>query len=402
MKPFTQTLQPYLQHPKTANILAGLITAINLLFLYQTFRKAYRSIGFDFTSYLLSSEAFLAGNNPYQTETVFPFIYPLFLCVALIPLALLPYWLSVFIWFSANLIALFYTAKRLLGAYRPAISGKTFILLFCFSFLVLFGIISNNFLNGQINILILFLCTFFIWHYLHGKKAVAGWFLAAAIVIKLTPAILLAYLFFKKEFKMIGLLLLQCLVLALVLPLLIAGSQVFELYEYYFQTFIVSKLSAETREIGTNSFALMPRLQMLFPQLPGLVSFCLSAVFVLAPVAYMQLFQKKKPQKVYSYELLVFALYMLGMLFLSPMSEKHHLIYTFPAVLVILVRIAEGQGRNQLIALGVLIVVGLLLAFGKAILSGFFLALLISYGFVLRELVFLSKEPTTKPLRTNS
>jgi hypothetical protein len=401
LKPFNKTFLPYLQHPKTSKILAGLIAAISLLFLFQTFRKAYRPIGFDLTSYLLSSEALLSGANPYQTETVFPFIYPLFLCVALIPLALLPYWLAVFIWFIANLTALFFTAKRLLNLYKPDITGKGFTLLFCFSFLLLFGIISNNFLNGQINILVLFLCTLFLWCYLQDKKLIGSWFLAAAVVIKLTPAILFVYLFFKKDFKTIFLVLLQCLILALALPMLIAGTGVFDLYEHYFQAFILSKLSAETQEIGNNSFALMPRLQMLFPQLPGLFSFCLSGALALAPAAYIQLFFKNPAGNGHARDLLLFALYMLGMLFLGPMSEKHHLIYVYPSVLIILICLSDTDRREQISTIVVLVLVTLLLALGKVIFSGFFLALLLCYGFAFRKLLLLHN-PYAKPSQSQS
>lgn len=387
-----EKLQTVLRKPQTTKLLTGLVVAINILFLFQTYRKAYRDIGYDLSSYLLSAEAFFSGANPYQTDTVFPFIYPLFLCVVMGPLSLLPYWLSVFIWFSANLAALFFSAKIFLRLYYAAdLSRQRLGLFFSLSFLLLYEIISNNFLNGQINILVLFLCMLFLHYYLKNEKGKAGWLLAAAIVTKLTPAIFLAYLFFKKDFRSILLVMVFCVALAVLLPMLFIGSQVFELYGYYFETFIVSRLSPAEPKVGSVFFSLTSVLNALVPQLPSFLSFVLSSAIVLIPLAYIQL-SLRNSRNVYRRELSVFSLYLLGMLLISPMSEKHHLIHIYPAVLLMICSIADRSSISLKVSLTSLLAVSLLTISGKAIPAGFFIALLICYIFIYRKLQLLQSE----------
>lgn len=377
--------------PGIFKVLQVAVTGISVLFLYQTYRKAFRDIGYDLSSYLLAGEAFLAGANPYQTEAAFPFIYPLFLCVVIIPLTFIPYWFSVFVWFAANLAALFFSAKVLLRLYDRAISLKKIVLIYCLSFLLLYGIMNNNFLNGQINMLVLLLCTLFFHYYLKSRKLVAGWLLAAAIVTKLTPAIFLVYLFFKKDIRSLLLLVPQMLVLALLLPMLFAGTRVFGLYEHYFQTFIVAKLSSAESAAAAVSFDLTPVLQFLLPGLPAFISFCLAVALVLIPIVYTQLAIKKSDTFKRQHEILIFSLYMLAMLLISPMSETHHLIYMYPAILIIIHSLAYGQGLNLKIWLLLAVCMFAVLAPGKHFSAGPFMAIMICYGFLFRRLWLLQQ-----------
>lgn len=368
------------RNPKTRNTLPFLVLAVITFFLINTFRKAFREIGYDFTSYLLSSEAFFSGANPYQTDTVFPFIYPLFICIPLIPLTFLPYWLSVFIWFSLNLAALFFSSRILFRLFKPESSSSSLLLIFCFSFLLLYGIISNNFLNGQINFIVLFLCTLFLFCYLKNKKILASLLLAAAFVTKLTPAVFFVFLFFRKDFKSIFLAILNSLILAVLLPWLFVGSEVFDLYKEYFQSFLVSKLSEE-HITGRVSFALQSVVSSVTPGIPKHLTFIVSAIIVLAPIIYVQLKTARSSGHSNIRNLHVFSLYMLSMLLISPMSETHHMIYVYPSVLVIiftLFYIKETDLHRSLLILGL---VFLLLSFGKLIPFGFFMALTICYLF---------------------
>lgn len=391
MKTYREKFLSFFLRPATFKALQAVVIAISLLFLYQTYRKAFRDIGYDLTSYLLAGEAFLADANPYQTEAAFPFIYPLFLCVVIIPLTFLPYWLSVLLWFAANLAALFFSAKVLLRLYNKAIPSKKIILLYCFSFLLLYGIMNNNFLNGQINMLVLLLCTLFFHYYLNSRKMVAGWLLAAAIVTKLTPAIFVVYLFFKKDFRSLLLLIPQMAVLALLLPMLFTGSRVIGLYEHYFQTFILARLSGGAAEAAV-SFDLTPVLQFLLPGLPPFISFCLAVALVLIPIVYTQLTIKQPGNSAHRHEVLIFSLYMLAMLLISPMSETHHLIYMYPAILLLLYSLAFGQNPNLKIWLILAVCMFAALAPGKHFAAGPFMAIMICYAFLYRRLWLLQQD----------
>src|SRR5262245_3076639 len=95
-------------------ILLILVAVISVVLCVHMLLKAHRPQGYDFSSYLLSADALLQGKNPYQTESIFPYLYPLFLCFFLIPFLTLPYWLSSFLWFFINLLSLIYAARILI------------------------------------------------------------------------------------------------------------------------------------------------------------------------------------------------------------------------------------------------------------------------------------------------
>ena len=91
---------------KAFRLALAVIITVTLVFFAQTIGKAYRSEGNDFSAYLLAAEALWAGGNPYQLEMVFPYIYPLTLATILIPLAVVPYWFAITIWFVIGVVSL--------------------------------------------------------------------------------------------------------------------------------------------------------------------------------------------------------------------------------------------------------------------------------------------------------
>jgi hypothetical protein len=89
-----------LQRPSVRRASVVVLGLLVLLFAVQTWRKAYRPDGNDLTSYLAASRALAEGSNPYEVDTPFPYIYPLFPALALIPLAKAPYGAAVLLWFA--------------------------------------------------------------------------------------------------------------------------------------------------------------------------------------------------------------------------------------------------------------------------------------------------------------
>ena len=84
----------------------ALMGGLGVVLLFQAFRMAYRDEGYDFTSYLLAARALRDGGNPYQVAMPFPYLYPLFLAFALMPLTFVPYWLANAVWLVACLAGL--------------------------------------------------------------------------------------------------------------------------------------------------------------------------------------------------------------------------------------------------------------------------------------------------------
>lgn len=361
---------------KTLVIFSILLTTF---FLIQTYGKAYRDYGYDFTSYLLSSKAFYAGLNPYQTETPFPFIYPLFLCLILQPLIFLPYWAAVFVWFLGSFMALYFSSFIFLRILNPDISRNSIIVFFSCLYILLFPIISNNYLNGQINFFIVLLCVLFLKFYLEDRKTYAGWALAVAVSIKLTPLIFFIFLILRRDFSGIFLTLGQVILLSFVFPFLFLGVKVIEFYDYYFQTFLLPKLSGEEVYKQSVSFAIMSIPKHLGYYLPKLVSFVVATLIALGTIFYFEVKIKRTIDNNFK-QLSIFSLYMLSMLLMSPMSETHHMIHLFPAILIIGYSLLYFDTNTAFYCLLLLAIVFLFIYFGKLIPIGFLTAILTTYS----------------------
>jgi hypothetical protein len=182
---------------------ASVITVIFIIFLIQTYGKAFREDGYDLTSYLLSAEALVRGTNPYTTGSPFPYIYPLFLASVLTPLLLLPYTVSVLLWFTINSAAFFYSVKYIFKTNDTfdfkVFKGLPLLLLVLF----LIDVLQNNLLNGQINFVVLCLSVFYFYFLYRNKPVAASIFISAAAAIKIVPLFFLIAAFRKGRYNVL-------------------------------------------------------------------------------------------------------------------------------------------------------------------------------------------------------
>lgn len=320
------------------------------------FGKAYRENGYDFTSYLLSSEAIFAGTNPYQTGSPFPFIYPLFLCVVLSPLTLLPYWLSNAVWFILNATALYLSILVLLKLYADSLSYRDFTALFVVPFLILTNVIQNNLLNGQINFIVLLFCVLFLKYYIDSRKVFASVFLSAAIAIKLTPLILITYLITRKEFLWTGLTLALSVFLIFGLPYTVAGEKTLNWYSQYTQFFLVHNIASPSESLDDFAFSITSTFNFLFPSMSKLISLMIAGLISVVPIVWLQLTSRKDTT---SEQTLFFSLYMISILLISPISETHHLINIFPAISILSLAMllhSKTQWRVGVFTIGVVLI----------------------------------------------
>ena len=329
---------------------------ILLIYLVQMFGKAYRENGYDFTSYLLSSKALLSGMNPYDTGSPFPFIYPLFLCVVLLPLAALPYWLSNTAWFALNVSALCVSFLVLLKLYVQSLSYKEITALFLVPFIILTNVIQNNLLNGQVNFIVLLLCVLFLKYYVESRKLLASVLLSAAISIKLTPLILIVYLIARREFLLASLTLTFSVFLIIGLPYAVAGEKTLDWYSQYFQSFLVHNIASPIETSESFAFSITSFANFLFPSMSKLISLTIAGLISLVPIFWLQLTSHKGTTRE---QTLLFSLYMLAILLINPMSETHHLINLFPSLSIVIVAMlfqSKTHWRVGLLTLGIVLV----------------------------------------------
>lgn len=324
----------FLTGKKNLLILEFLCGAITAGLLVQAFHKAYRPGGYDFTPQLEAAKALVNGQNPYIpfNSSSFQYIYPLFFCILVIPLTWLPYWLSNLLWFVFSAACLWFSLRVLLELYPPKLPKNEWRALFGFSFLLLLNIVQNNFVNGQMDFFILALCVFSFRFLMERKPILSGWLLATAISVKLIPLILVAYLLFKKEWKALFWAVMGTWVLILGLPWLIAGPSVVQYYHDYLSGQILPSLGAGAKPTS-DVFQLKSYLHLLAPFLNGIVLSMVSALLALAPLAFLQV--RFSPSASLRVQTLLFSAYMALSLWLSPMSETHHLAALFPAVFIL-------------------------------------------------------------------
>lgn len=338
-------------------ILAFLVlVVICSVFLVQTYSKAYRDHGNDYTSYLLSAQALRDGGNPYHTGSPFTFVYTLFLCVVLLPLAMVPYWLSVLLWFLGSLAAL-YATGLILTRFNPlSVSTTDNLVVLVVPFLILVNVIQNNLLNGQVNFFVLLLCSLFLREYLFSRKLTASLFLAAAIALKLTPLILLVYLLVRRDLYTAGLTVIMTMIFVAGLPYLIGGVAIGEFYSSYVDSFLTATLVLNGSAPHGFAFSITSIVGSLIPSFPKPTAILIASVLGLAPVITLQFTSQKDESN--KKEMSMFSLYMLAMLLISPVSETHHLIVLFPALLVVVSEMLQShQSRFNagVVVLGVVI-----------------------------------------------
>jgi len=324
-------------------ILTGLallaVTALVVLLFLQGTKAACRDDGNDLGSYLLSSRALLAGENPYTTGSPFPYIYPLFLAFAMIPFTFLACQASAAIWALTGFAALAATLG-LLNRRAKIPAPVWLIVLIC---LVYFDVLQNNIVNGQTNLLVLCLCALGVFKVSRSRGAVAALVLGAAAAIKLTPLILICFLAVRRRWLILGGTVLTFILLCF-LPGLLPGVDAAALYREFFQGFVGEKLTGDPGGHGGAGFGLAGILVYL-----GLPpnSWATLTFLLLIPSGLMWWDHRHRDQS----DLGAFGLYLLATLFVMPMSEIHHLVMALPAYVALAARASAPRANVDRIIL---------------------------------------------------
>ncbi len=149
--------------------------------------------GNDFTVfYAAAQQAWLTG-NPYDipTRVATPYLYPPLFAQLLVPLAWLPLPVAAFVWAVGNILAVSWL-WRLVQRVLPPTPDRN--LMYAGWWLALGPILLGNFLLGQVNLWIAAAITFALLADAHRQHAVTGGLaLAAAVSVKLAPALLIPY-----------------------------------------------------------------------------------------------------------------------------------------------------------------------------------------------------------------
>ena len=167
-------------------------------------RRALRgsSSAFDETMQF-SRELVYEGVNVYEvygvqgTHTK----YPPFFFVFTAPFAALPMVVAAPLWFLLNLALAVAGVILAVRAFRPRDADPPPWTTYALVALANVAVLGGNLGRGQVNILIVFFVVASIWAAARAKDDLAGFTLAIAFMLKLTPVLLLAYYVWKRRWR---------------------------------------------------------------------------------------------------------------------------------------------------------------------------------------------------------
>jgi hypothetical protein len=266
-------------------------------------------------------------------------------------------------WFIINAASLIYSTNYLFRTYEKYNSSLFYGIPLLLLILLILNILQNNFLNGQVNILVLFFSVLYFYFFSKGKLINASLFLSAAIAIKLVPLIFLLLAFRKEKLPVLFYTSIITLVFIFLLPLIFAGNNLFEYYQYYLSNFLLKSVSSSTGD-HKMFYTLSGFLNYIFPSLTGITWLkYISALIIVLLVLHIDYRWVKNNFNVLGIH--IFSLYAICILLISPMSETHHLVFILPGLSLILYEIIIRKRFKELYLLITFILFVILLWIGE-------------------------------------
>jgi hypothetical protein len=309
------------RHGAVRAALIVLFVAAAIIWCSQAIRKAERQYGNDLTGYLAASRALYAGADPYHLPDRFPYIYPLFLAAVIRPLASVPTPVATVLWFALQSACLWYVIRRAGTHARVADADRVVV---AAAIVAVFGdVLQNEFLNGQVNIIVLALAVAAV-HLAERRPRVAAALLAVAVAVKLTPALFLLYWLVERRYRLV----VESVAWASVLiasPWLVVQNRLWPMYSGYLQEFIFARVSSPDLHARAIFFTFHGFWGWLKGSpAGGAVILSASLLVIIALVVWHHRSRRPCASSVYA----------AGIPLLSPMSEVHHLTFLIPAALV--------------------------------------------------------------------
>ena len=179
----------------------------------------------DFYIFLSASRDLWEGKNIYTTSynDHYHYFYSVFFAVLITPLTALPLYFAKVLWLISN-VYFVYRIWKILTAWLPVekLNKKAMLLFTCLSYIFIFRFLRDNFHLSQVTILILYLALEGIWLISNDKKIAGSFLIALGIDIKVLPIVLILYLFYRKEWKAL-ILVLSFIIFLIAIPLVFLG-----------------------------------------------------------------------------------------------------------------------------------------------------------------------------------
>lgn len=323
----------------------GVAIAVGAVLLAQAETKALRPIGNDFTAYLEASRALAHGANPYLVSPMFPYSYPLTLAYLLIPLQLLPIWLAAAAWFAVTIGAFWIVTSASAAAGGRGLTKCEAVALCVIVAIALLQIVQNELLNGQINLVVAALSMSAVALSERRRPLPAAMLWGLGIALKLFPLILGPWFLLRRRWTELGVGLLAAAALCL-LPVLWVGSDAVQWTSDYFRKIVGGEAAAP----GVPDFIHL-NLADAFARFAG---FAAPPLWLTVATATALVGAATISDARHHLSRAAAAAYLALVVLVSPKSETHHMVFTFPAVVLLAVRARTGA---RLVALAALVLI---------------------------------------------
>lgn len=192
----------------------------------------------DLTVYLRAAEAIQQNEDIYavENERHWHYVYLPLLAILMTPFATLPLWLNALLWYLLSVAAVFGTARGLRSLFKDNEAEVFWVVLSCF--ILALPPLLNTFTRGQIGILGLFFGFIPFLLVRKNKSFMAGFILGFAIVLKMSPLLILPFYFLlQRNWRALAGCAVGGFVFGLILPTLVFGPELHWKYLItYFKT----------------------------------------------------------------------------------------------------------------------------------------------------------------------
>lgn len=324
-------------HSRLTVAAAVLLIMAGVIWCSQAVRKAERRTGNDLVGYLEASRALYAGGDPYHLPDRFPYIYPLFFAAVIRPLAALPIRLASVAWFALQAVCFAYVLST--AAAHSGIERAKRVVAAAAIVAVFGDVVQNEFLNGQVNVMVLALAVAAV-HLAERHPRLAALLLGTAIAVKLTPALFLVYFVVARRYR-IAVESTVWAVALIVSPWLIVQDRIWPLYDSYVREFVFARTSSADPHAEAIFFTPNGFWGWLTGSAPGRLIVIGSSLAVVTALAIWKDRRQQRAMNDSGRDAWIFAA---AMPLLSPMSEVHHLTSLIPAATV---TAAHAQRRAE-------------------------------------------------------
>jgi|SRR5579883_861390 len=361
-------------------LLAFVFVAVGVL---TEIRSAYlQTRHTDLTVYLRASWAIREGLNPYTVpdDHGWHYTYPSLLAIALIPFAdappgtsqptwVVPYPISVAVWYLLSVALLAWSVHHLCRVLEETRRGglgiaapgtRRFWWTRLWPVLICLPAIGSTVVRGQVNILVVALVVGCIVAVLRGRRAAAGWWLAAATCIKVIPALLILYPVVKRDWRMVCHFTLGVLAGIVLIPVLVLGpSQALETTETFVNQTLLPGLTTKpgalsdelTSMTGTDNQSIRSIIHTAVnwgveprPRTASTGTKLAHAILAVVMIVWTFLAARRIADERYRTLFLLSGLTIVAVA-VTPVNHTHYMALALPAVLGLVVWELEQRGK---------------------------------------------------------